>query len=126
MPTRVFANLQRQGTSLKDCKRLIKYGRILINLKAINNIAKKIEIYKPNKRKINPKIFTVNKELGKIIEILLNSRIPWLIKTITKPSKKKKKVPIGLVFALNKGVKVIKQYGFIIFFNTIYKIIYNN
>ena len=76
MPVRVFADLQKQGTGLKNCKRLIKYSRILINLKAINNIAKKIGIYKLNKRKVNPKIFIVNKEFGKAVKILLNSKVP--------------------------------------------------
>ena len=75
MPTRVFADLQKQGIGLKNRKRLIKYNRILINLKAINNIIKKIEIYKPNKWKVNFKIFIVNKKFGKAIEILLNSRV---------------------------------------------------
>ena len=68
--------MQRQKTGLKNYKRFIKYSKILINLKAINNIAKKIGRYKPNKRKVNPKISTVNKEFGKAIEILLNSKIP--------------------------------------------------
>ena len=90
LPARVFADLQRQKTGLKNCKKLIKYNRILINLKIINNIAKKIGIYKPNKRKINFKIFIVNKKFKKVIKILLNSRILYFIKTITKPSKKKK------------------------------------
>ena len=90
MLAQVFANLQRQRTGLKNRKQFIKNSRILINLKIINNIAKKIEIYKPNKRKINPKIFIVNKKLRKIMEILLNNRIPWLAKTIIKPNKKKK------------------------------------
>ena len=89
MLAQVFADLQKQKTGLKNRKKLIKYSRILINLKTINNIAKKIGIYKPNKRKINSKIFTINKKLGKIIKILLNSRVPWLAKTFIKPNKKK-------------------------------------
>jgi len=76
LPIQVFADLQRQKTGLKNRKRLIKYSKILINLKIINNIVKKIEIYKPNKRKVNFKIFIVNKKLGKAIKILLNSKIP--------------------------------------------------
>ena len=75
MLARVFANLQRQETGLKNRKKLIKYSKILINLKTINNIAKKIGIYKPNKRKVNFKKFIINKKFRKIIKILLNSKI---------------------------------------------------
>jgi len=91
LPAQVFADLQRQEIGLKNRKKFIKYSKILINLKAINNIVKGIGIYKPNKRKVNSKIFTVNKEFGKAVKVLLNSKIPWLAKTITKFSKKKKR-----------------------------------